>query len=771
MSTAREPLASSLSVPLWGLGVTAAAALVFYPLAEDRDFLVTGMVGAALVVFVGVLARAERAIRPFTVPLQLLVLMLWATALIAPDQALYGVLPTPSAFEAARYDVDRVLTLVAENPAPLPPSPALAGLLALLLAMLALVIDLIAVTARRAPLVGLVLLGVYMIPVASLSGQVSIHVFWPAALAWVGLLLAAERSRLQHWSATGSAAGELAPPAARNLDLLGRQVGLSAVGVALIVPFVLPAASLKLVGSGGILGEGGSSSNVISVNNPMLDLRRNLADQPNIKLLEVRTDDPSPGYLRTSVLDVFSGNRWEPSSRDESNAVDIDEDLPPAPGRTVDVDTRNVSYQVTVTDSFSSSWLPVLYAPTSVDVDGDWRVDRDTLDIVVGEQNQELTSSYAFTASLAEPTPAQLRAAPSPPEALDALTTLPDDLPAIIDERAQELTAGTTNDYDAALAIEEWFRDPDEFVYSIESAPGTGMQTIAEFLGDGRIGYCEQFASAMALMARSVDIPARVAVGFLRPEKTGPRSYDFAGGDLHAWPELYFEGIGWVRFEPTPAGVTGAGGGTQADDAGATGGQEADEEPTRAPQGETAAAETLQAAGDAPASLSSDVDASTLAGLLALTALVCTPAAWRAARARRRWASVNVDPASWPEVAWAELGDGVLDLRCPWERSTTPRSAGRALRPLLHDKAALDALDRLVRGVERSRFAAASATAPGSGAAATTARADVERILQDVADGRSPTQRHLARWLPRSVWARSRPAWLSRWSRAHLRQA
>src|SRR4028119_1903329 len=169
MSTAREPLAGSLSVPLWGLGVTAAAALVFYPLAEDRDFFVTGMVGAALVVFVGVLARAERAIRPFTVPLQLLVLVLWATALIAPDQALYGVLPTPSALEAARYDVDRVLTLVAENPAPLPPSPALAGLLALLLALLALVIDLVAVTARRAPLVGLVLLGVYMIPVASLS--------------------------------------------------------------------------------------------------------------------------------------------------------------------------------------------------------------------------------------------------------------------------------------------------------------------------------------------------------------------------------------------------------------------------------------------------------------------------------------------------------------------------------------------------------------------------------------------------------------------------
>jgi hypothetical protein len=198
----------------------------------------------------------------------------------------------------------------------------------------------------------------------------------------------------------------------------------------------------------------------------------------------------------------------------------------------------------------------------------------------------------------------------------------------------------------------------------------------------------------------------------------------------------------------------------------------AEEEPVRTPQGEAAAAETLQAAGDAPASLSSDVDGTTLAGLVALSAVVSLPAAWRAARARRRWAQVSANPASWPEVAWAELGDGVIDLRRPWERSTTPRSAGRALRPLLHDKAALDALDRLVRGVERSRFAAAaSATGRESEAAATTARADVERILEEMADGRSRTQRRLARWLPRSIWVRSRPTWLSGWSRTRLRQA
>lgn len=773
MSSAREPWVTSLSVPIWGLVVTAAATLAVFPLTVDHDFVVTGMVGAALVVFIGVMARAERAVRPYAVPLQLIVLVLWATALIAPDQAWLGVLPTPSAFEAFRYDVDRVLTLAATNVAPLPQSPALAGLLALLVATLALLVDLLAVTARRAPLVGLLLLGVYMAPIASLSGQVSIHAFWPAALAWVGLLLASERTSMQRWSATPAPEDSAAPTPGWNLDLLGRQVGLSAVGVALVVPFLLPAASLKLVGDGGLLGDGaGNGSQVISVNNPVLDLRRNLVTQPDIRLLTVDTDDPAPGYLRTSVLDAFSGTRWEPSSRDESNAVDTDDELPSVPGRTVDLPTREVSYQVHVSPHFNSSWLPVLYAPTSVDVGGDWRVDRDTMDVVVGDDEEALTSmSYEFTASVVEPTPAQLRAAPAAPESLEALTSLPDDLPDIIEQRASELTAGTTSDYDAALAIEQWFRDPDEFVYSTESASGTGMQTIAEFLGEGRVGYCEQFASAMALMARSVDIPSRVAVGFLRPERIGRSSYVFAGGDLHAWPELYFEGVGWVRFEPTPADRTGGAGSANAEEeAGAAGGRVTEEETPRAPLENTPTGESLQAVGEAPVSVNSGVSLPVVAGLLALAALAALPATWRAARARRRWAAVSGDPQQWPEAAWAELGDSVLDLRRPWERTATPRAAGTALRPLLRDDpSAHQALDRLVRAVERSRFAAATSTGGAdAAAAASSARAEVELIVVAVADGCSDTQRRLARWWPRSVWVGIRHGWPT-WTKARLR--
>ena len=107
-----------------------------------------------------------------------------------------------------------------------------------------------------------------------------------------------------------------------------------------------------------------------------------------------------------------------------------------------------------------------------------------------------------------------------------------------------------------AAAIQAFLRGGD-FTYSTEPLPGSGYQALENFLLRDRRGYCEQFASAMAMMARVVGIPSRVAVGFLPGEREGD-SWKVSIRDMHAWPELYFAGYGWVRFEPTPASVTGA---------------------------------------------------------------------------------------------------------------------------------------------------------------------------------------------------------------------
>lgn len=776
--SARTLWSTSLAVPAWSLVVTAAAALALFPIAQAHDFWLRGLTGAAVVVLVGVATRVGHSPRPLTVAAQVVALVLWASVLIAPREAVLGILPTPGTVSTILSDIGRVLDLARERAAPLPASPALSTVLALGVAVLGLLVDLCAATARRAAVVGLVLLAIYMVPVATLSGQVSMHAFWPGALAWVGLLLAAERAGVRRWGATSDAAeppGVDTPPFDADLETRGRQVGVGAVGIALVLPLLLPAASLQLFGSGGTLGVGGGpSSDVISVNNPVLDLRRNLVDQPKVELLSVRTDDPDPSYLRTTVLDEFTGDRWQPSSRDEDESVDADEEtLPPPPGLTSGIAGREVRYEVTVTSAFSSSWLPVVYAPTSIDVNGDWRVDRNTLDVVIGDQNQAATSTtYRFAARVPDPTPAQLRTAPPPPSSLDALTDLPADLPVEIDEQARAVTAAAETDYDKALALEQWFRSDGGFVYSTEPRAGTGEETIAAFVTDDRVGYCEQYASAMALMARSVGIPARVSVGFLRPDQTGPDTWSFQGGDLHAWPELYFAGAGWVRFEPTPADRTGAIGTTgpaQQQPQNKTDRGEAQNDVFPAPE-RSASAVSIRAISVEPVPASTDLDSRVVGGLLALLVAGLVPAAWRAVRRRRRWSRAAADPTEVPEIAWAELGDGVIDLGRPWDRSTTPRAAGRALRLLVDgDRRAVEALNGLVRTVERSRFAAV----PSAGAKdhlAEPARADVEVVLAAVADGCSRSQRRLAQWLPRSVSSVATPA-RSSWLRLRLRHA
>jgi hypothetical protein len=82
-----------------------------------------------------------------------------------------------------------------------------------------------------------------------------------------------------------------------------------------------------------------------------------------------------------------------------------------------------------------------------------------------------------------------------------------------------------------------------------------------EFLFDTKAGFCEQFAGSYAAMARAIGLPTRVAVGFTPGEQDAsePDTYHVQGKHAHAWPEVYFAGVGWVPFEPTPGrGAPGA---------------------------------------------------------------------------------------------------------------------------------------------------------------------------------------------------------------------
>jgi len=127
---------------------------------------------------------------------------------------------------------------------------------------------------------------------------------------------------------------------------------------------------------------------------------------------------------------------------------------------------------------------------------------------------------------------------------------LPDTLPERVRELAAEITAGYDNAYDQAVALESYLRG---IKYDDQiSPPPPGADGVDYFLFDVRAGYCDYYASAMAVMARAVGIPARVASGYAQGEWVEElHAYRVRELDAHTWVEIYFPRYGWVEFEPT----------------------------------------------------------------------------------------------------------------------------------------------------------------------------------------------------------------------------
>ena len=212
--------------------------------------------------------------------------------------------------------------------------------------------------------------------------------------------------------------------------------------------------------------------------------------------------------------------------------------------------------------SLTATNLPVPVAPRTVDVRGHWFYDAAT-DQIVGSPTTTHDLTYSILVDFAYQNAAALRATDAEAalgQAKDltdpAYVAIPSavDLPRIL-AVAREAIGDATTRYDQALAIQSYLRDPARFTYDT-SATAAGSDAVSAFLDSGR-GYCLQFATTMVMMLRSIGIPARLSEGFLPGTAQGDGTFVVRGADAHAWPEVYFAGRGWVRFEPTPAVQTG----------------------------------------------------------------------------------------------------------------------------------------------------------------------------------------------------------------------
>jgi transglutaminase-like putative cysteine protease len=512
----------------------------------------------------------------------------------------------------------------------------------------------------------------------------------------------------------------------------------------------------------------GSGGSILAVN-PLVALTDNLNQPDNREVLTYRTTatDTSDLYLRIVSLDEFNGEQWQSSKR---SLVALPSQLPTPQGLTPTVKTEQVNTSVVAAKDYGQLWLPLPYPATRVDLSGGrWRYEP-LGRTVIGDRGQTTSGAVYQVSSLkVEPTPAQLAAAPSAPaDLLREYTKVPDSLPGVVATTAANITRGATNDYERAVDLQRWFTN-GQFTYSTSVTSGTGVDAIVKFLKD-KDGFCVHFAFTMAAMARTLGIPARVAVGFTPGTAQADGTYSVGLKDAHAWPELYFEGIGWTRFEPTPtrgsepsytqetssSSADPATPDTPSDNSSTAPSPSASASPTcTAKQAQLGDCDPLATAtsggssGGGPFALLGGLTGVLLLlsgiGLLVLVPLV--PMLWRqrirAGRLRR----------SDVLAAWHELVDTAWDYGIPPDDSETPRRAvARLVGSGRLDDSAEAAARRVAAAVEQVLYS------PRPGPAAGLA-SDVHRVRIGLHDSAARGTRLRATLAPRSairlVWSLS----------------
>lgn len=673
------------------------------------------------------------------------------TVLFAANTALLGVVPLPATLERFAELIAAGEQSIAEQSIPAIADEGIQFLLAAGIAAFALLVDGALVHGRRPAFAAVPLVGMLSVPVVLAPGALPVL----SVLATAGAYLLA--LALHRPASTGGAAA------------VGRAVAVGAgvlVAALLIPPLLPPVTTGSAVPGTGIAG-------LVTGVNPVLELGDDLRRDTPVEALRYTTDADGGLYLTLSHLADFAGQTVQPVL---DGGVTANDRIGPPAWLGDDVATRTVETSIRL-QNVRSRWVPLPSAPVEVTgLDGSWLVNTDGITVGTVEGTFR-GGTYAVESLLAEPTPEQLRTASIEQPGLERYRTLPEELAPIVGDTARAVAdaAAGPSAYDQALALQRFFTGGD-FVYS-EEAPvdGTGADIVAVFL-EARAGYCVHYAAAMTLMARTLGIPARIAVGFLPGARNPdvPSEFIVSTDDLHAWPELHFDGVGWVRFEPTPS--RGAAPAYAADTVPAPG-----EEPIVDPEtGETLAPTPAPSTGtsadpgentdptpsanplnpsdridggndgtlDGPTAgpLAGGSDARLLAAalltLLLLTLL--TPAVWRVLRrtARRR----SRDPLD----HWRELRDTARDLGLPADVTRTPRELAAAWSDVWSPEQG-DALDAVRAALEARAFAA-----PQVVGTAGVEPAPVDIVLAALRSSAPPWRRVLAVVAPVSLLDRVR---------------
>ena len=457
----------------------------------------------------------------------------WRFVLLLPAAALYTLLAVygfpPLSFGGWQrlagqigLDVWNAMGIMYANPIPYDPHP---GLFVIVLPIIVLLVSFATSAAlyEGSPVVSVAVLGLTIGVLSTVSFEAGVGpyfaVFLPAAVA---LLLVT----------AGEGTGLPSPGAV--------VAGLLVTGLVLSLPAMpfAEAAIRPATMDWTRIGTGGTSRLAVEA-----DVGDYLTTGRDAELLRVQS--PEPLLWRAGTLDFFDGVRW--SSTTEPG-VDYGEEV--AEG----IETRNVVQSFEVLQA-ETNLLFGGYRVTDVSVpdalqstDASWSTD------------EPLTEgfSYRVLSQIPQPTTAQLSGSGTgyPEGVREKFLQLPEDRPRVLPETAEKLRRdydlADATPYEKARAIERYLIYDGGFTYNLDVDYNRADRAIEEFLGEGKEGFCTQFATSMALLARELDVPSRVVYGATTGQEGDPNEYVVTGYNMHTWVEVYFPGVGWYPFEPTP---------------------------------------------------------------------------------------------------------------------------------------------------------------------------------------------------------------------------
>lgn len=683
--------------------------------------LIGSAVLGGLVTWVIASARLGRA-AGLAIPAVALTLL--TARIMAPDQLIAGFVPGAAALAEIRVQLGIAGELLRFGAAPVLPVPGLTAILAVLFWTLGS----LALGARPA-LRALPALVVYL-QFATLDrrppgGGWIIAFVLVAAAALVSLIPPPALGRVR------STDGRLLPR--RSTALL-----VSTLVVAATVGASASGALAALIPESGTLGwrtQSGVGSGLYGSGsfNQFVGLQQSLVRLSDEPMFYARVSESAPPnrelYWKLVTLDTFDGEVWAAS---EQTFAKGGEPRWERADWAFQGPTTRVAATVRIA-GLAGQFLPTLYSPIRlasdeslinesfrVREDGSIAVDLQVIDnwtyqldadlpvpdiAALASSGGELSPMFrtAEEAGVFEGGAGTLGSTPRP-ESLAGYTALPSSVGRDVRDLAREIASGGSTDFERALLLEAWFRDPALFTYSTEVDTGHSSLDLEEWLTDPdsrnyRTGYCEQFATAMGVMARAVGIPSRVVLGFtpggIETQADGSEVIVVRENNAHAWVELWMDGQGWVRFDPTPRS-DGVNPSVSADEVGfdpraflpapdETGGTEpgsaAPVTPDRLDEGEESGPgqRTPTAGSDSQASL-------WVWALLAAALVVAALPTAKVVRRRRRLQRIRQGDV---EAAWQEIVDRLTDLGNDPDPSETPLEIAR------HESADLLPLARL----------------------------------------------------------------------------